>query len=53
MSKVDDRVFTRLHARLLTEEELTKVPAGFYFPRCTFDPKTCQIDGVCSPEPNC
>jgi hypothetical protein len=53
MSKSDDRVLTRLHARVLTEAEMDEVAAALYFPRCTFDPKTCQIDGFCSPEPAC
>lgn len=53
MTKSDDRLLTRLHARVLTEEEMKNVPAGFYFPRCTFNPKTCVTDGICSPEPAC
>lgn len=54
MSKSEDRVLTRLHARVLTEEELEQVPGGFIIrPRCTFDPVTCAMDGVCSPPPAC
>ena len=54
MSKSEDRVLTRLHARLLTQEELEQVPGGFMLrPRCTIDLVTCTMDGICSPPPAC
>jgi hypothetical protein len=38
----------------LTEQEMEQVSGGFTFlPRCTFDPVTCAMDGVCSPPPAC
>lgn len=50
----NDRVASRLHARLLTEKELTDVTGAILGTgRCTFDPRTCAIDGDCSPEPEC
>lgn len=52
MSK-SDRVLTRLYARVLTDQEMTEVTGGLYYPRCTFDPRTCVTDGICSPEPAC
>ena len=52
MSK--DRVLSRLHARQLTEKEMTEVRGAIIGTgRCTLDPKTCATDGDCSPEPNC
>ena len=54
MLKPEDRVLTRLHARVLTEQELEQVPGGFMFrPTCSFDPVTCFMDGICSPPPAC
>jgi hypothetical protein len=55
MSKLDDgRVLGRLGARELSEQEMEQVAGGFTFlPRCTFNPVTCAMDGVCSPPPAC
>jgi hypothetical protein len=53
MSKSEDRVLTRVHARALTEQEVTQATGGFIISKCTFDPKTCAMDGVCSPPPAC
>jgi bacteriocin-like protein len=56
MSKLQEngRVLSRLGARELTEKEMEQVSGGFTFlPRCTFDPVTCAMDGVCSPPPAC
>ena len=50
----NDRVVSRLYARLLTEEEMTKVRGAIIGTgKCTLDPRTCAQDGDCSPEPNC
>lgn len=50
----NDRVLSRMGARELSELETAEVSGGIIrFPRCTFDPKTCFIDGICSPEPAC
>ena len=48
-----DRVLGRMGARELTKLEMEAVSGGIIFPRCTFDPKTCAMDGVCSPPPAC
>ncbi len=50
----NDRVLSRMGARELTEREIDEVSGGLIFrPRCTFDPKTCVMDGICSPPPAC
>ena len=51
----NDRVLSRVGARELTELELEEVSGGKkVFPRrCTLDPKTCAMDGICSPPPAC
>ena len=50
----NNRVLTRLHARPLTEREMTEVTGAILNTgRCTLDPKTCAMDGDCTPEPNC
>ena len=52
----DDRVLSRSHARELTERELKQVTGSyttFHTGDCTFDPKTCAMDGDCSPPPGC
>jgi hypothetical protein len=51
--QMDNRVLGRLGARLLTEEELNDVNGGYSIGRCTFNPKTCAMDGVCTPLPRC
>jgi hypothetical protein len=55
MSKqpADDRVLGRLGARLLKEEELNHVSGGIHTALCTFDPKTCHMDGDCEPPIRC
>ena len=50
---VDDRVLSRAHARMLTEQEMQQVNGGFRTGICTFDPKTCAMDNDCSPPPGC
>ena len=47
------RVLSRVGARMLTEEELKQVNGGLRTGLCTFDPKTCAMDGDCSPPPAC
>lgn len=51
--QMDNRVLGRMGARLLTEEELNDVNGGFAISRCTFNPQTCAMDGVCTPLPRC
>ena len=48
-----DRVLGRMCARELTSLEMEAISGGIVFPKCTFNPVTCVIDGQCSPEPNC
>ncbi|HEV2960347.1 MAG TPA: hypothetical protein VG649_00865 [Candidatus Angelobacter sp.] len=53
-NKKDDRVLGRMGARELTELETAEVSGGIIVrPRCTLDPKTCAMDGICSPPPAC
>ncbi len=57
----DNRVLNRVGARLLTEEDMQQVSAGFKIGRsfgsfntgpCNFDPVTCTvISGDCSDNP--
>jgi hypothetical protein len=48
------RVLSRQSARELSQSETESVNGAFIlFPRCTFNPVTCAIDGICSPEPAC
>lgn len=49
----NNRVLSRMGARELSPEQLEQVGGGFYFPRCTFNPVTCAMDGICSPPPAC
>jgi hypothetical protein len=50
----NDRVLSRMGARELTEQEIDEVSGGLIIrPRCTFDPKTCVMDGMCSPPIAC
>jgi hypothetical protein len=51
--KGNDRVLSRRGARELTEQEIKQVPGALNTGRCTFDPKTCAMDGDCSPPPAC
>ncbi|HEV3036822.1 MAG TPA: hypothetical protein VHA33_03450 [Candidatus Angelobacter sp.] len=51
--KNDNRVLSRLGARELTELETAEVSGAIIRPRCTFDPRTCVMDGICSPPPAC
>ncbi len=49
----NDRVLSRMGARELTNVEMEAVSGGIIFPRCTFNPATCAMDGICSPPPAC
>jgi hypothetical protein len=49
----DDRVLSRTGARELTEQEIEQVSGAKRRPRCTLNPITCAMDGVCSPPPAC
>ncbi|HXB20857.1 MAG TPA: hypothetical protein VNV88_05700 [Candidatus Solibacter sp.] len=53
----NDRVLSRMGARELTEQEIEEVSGGkrkgIVRPRCTLDPVTCAMDGICSPPPAC
>lgn len=52
----NDRVLSRMGARELTEQEIDEVSGGkrkIVRPRCTLDPVTCAMDGICSPPPSC
>jgi hypothetical protein len=50
----NDRVLSRMGARELAKQEIEEVSGGIkVFPRCTFNPVTCAMDGVCSPPPAC
>jgi hypothetical protein len=49
----NERVLGRMGARLLKEEELSHVSGGLNTGLCSFNPKTCALDGDCSPPPAC
>ena len=49
----NNRVLGRLGARELTAEESAQVGGGIRTGLCTFDPKTCRMDGDCEPPPGC
>lgn len=51
--KETSRVLSRLGARVLDAAEYEAVGGAFAIGRCTFDPKTCAMDGVCTPLPRC
>lgn len=51
--QTDNRVLGRMGARLLNEAELNEVNGGYAISTCTFNPKTCAMDGVCTPLPRC
>jgi hypothetical protein len=55
MSKQEDnRVLSRIGARELSEKETEQVSGAFIIrPRCTLNPVTCTMDGICSPPPDC
>ncbi len=52
-SKEANRVLARRGARLLSEQELEQVAGGIITANCTFDPKTCAMDGDCEPPIRC
>jgi hypothetical protein len=49
----DSRVLARLGARVLSKQEEEQVSGGVITRGCTFDPKTCAMDGDCEPPPRC
>jgi hypothetical protein len=54
MPDKNDRVLGRLGARELTAKESAEVSGGIIRTGlCTFDPKTCRMDGDCEPPPGC
>lgn len=48
-----NRVLARVGARQLSEQELQHVAGGIHTNPCTFDPKTCHMDGDCEPPIRC
>jgi len=48
---VDDRVLSRMGARVLTSQEMDQVGGSFGTGICTYDPKTGFFDHDCSPPP--
>lgn len=53
MSKSEDRVLLRIGARILTENEISRVSGAIRTGGCTFDPKTCTMDHDCEPPLGC
>jgi bacteriocin-like protein len=51
--KKANRVLARMGARTLSEQELEQVSGGIITANCTFDPKTCKMDGDCEPPIRC
>jgi hypothetical protein len=51
--KEDIRVLSRLGARQLTEQEYGQVGGAARTGNCTFNPKTCAMDGDCEPPIRC
>lgn len=51
--KEANRVLARLGARVLSEQEQAQVSGGIVTSPCTFDPKTCHMDGDCEPPIRC
>ena len=50
----ESRVLSRMAARELTKEEMECVGGALRFiSKCTWDPRTCVMDGQCSPPPSC
>jgi hypothetical protein len=49
----DNRVLSRLHGRELSAAEYGQVSGGFIIHTrpCTFDAKTCTMDGDCEETP--
>jgi hypothetical protein len=53
-NSMENRVLSRVSARELTKQETEYVNGAIKaFPRCTFNPATCAMDGICSPPPAC
>lgn len=48
-----ERVLNRQGARILSEQELSQVTGGLHTANCTFNPKTCAMDGDCEPPIRC
>ena len=48
---VDDRVLSRMGARVLTSQEMDQVGGSFGTGICTYDPKTGFFDHDCTPPP--
>ena len=51
--KEHSRVLGRLGARELTQQECEQAAGGIHTANCTFDPKTCRMDGDCEPPIRC
>lgn len=49
----ENRVLTRMGARELSQAETECINGAILRPRCTFNPVTCAMDGICSPPPAC
>jgi hypothetical protein len=52
-NKKANRVLARMGARLLNEQECEQVAGGIHTANCTFNPKTCAMDGDCEPPIRC
>jgi hypothetical protein len=52
-NKKANRVLARMGARLLSEQECAQVAGGIHTANCTFNPKTCAMDGDCEPPIRC
>ncbi len=51
--KENRRVLSRLGARELAQEEYEQVGGGIVTRPCTFNAKTCVMDGDCEPPIRC
>jgi hypothetical protein len=50
----ENRVLSRQSARELNKNEVEHVNGAIRaIGKCTFDPRTCVMDGQCSPPPAC
>jgi hypothetical protein len=47
------RVLARVGSRLLSKQEQEQVAGGVVTRPCTFDPRTCKMDGDCEPPIRC